>query len=142
MESVSISRAIPGPTAPLHEAMHDLEPFMKSAGFDTVTVDSDQFTIENNVGLLSISLDLQLVDRDADLAYEQIDGIFESMETRYTLEEGEETTTVTATTEFELDASIVGPILDATIIARQRKKELTRQFDYLEEVAAEANATE
>jgi hypothetical protein len=36
------------------------------------------------------------------------------------------------TTEFALDVEIVGATLDATIIARQRRTELERQFDYLE----------
>jgi hypothetical protein len=49
----------------------------------------------------------------------------------YVIEEGAEGVTLTATTEFELDRDLVGPILDATVISRQRKRELTRQFDYL-----------
>ncbi|MFW5973880.1 MAG: SRPBCC family protein [Natrialbaceae archaeon] len=132
METVSVSRTIAASREEVAEAMHDLEPFMKAAGFDEVTVDGEEFTIENSVGLLSISLDLRLVDRDAELAYEQVEGIFKSMETRYVLEDAVGGTTVLATTDFALDASIVGPILDSTIISRQRKKELTEQFDYLE----------
>lgn len=134
METVSVSRTFDSSPDPIREAMHDLKPFMEAAGFDTVTVDGDRFTIENNVGLLTISLDLEVVDTDAALAYEQVDGIFKSMDTRYEISEEGNTTTVTATTTFALDASLVGPILDSTIISRQRKKELTKQFDYLESV--------
>jgi len=137
METVSVSRTIPGSKAEIAAAMRDLEPFMKAAGFDEVTVDGEEFTIENSVGLLSISLDLRLVDRDADLAYEQVEGIFETMETRYVLEDAVDGTTVLATTDFALDASLVGPILDSTIISRQRRKELTDQFDYLEATVSE-----
>ena len=134
METVSVSRTFDSPAGPIITAMTDIEPFMESAGFDAVTVDGDRFTIENNVGLLSLSLDLELLDTDDTLAYEQVDGMFKSMETRYEVEEDDGTTTVTATTEFELDASLVGPILDATVVSRQRKKELTKQFEYLERV--------
>jgi hypothetical protein len=137
MESVSVTRTFEGPAGPVREAMADLEPFMKAAGFDTVTVDGDRCTIENSVGLLTIVLDLRLIETDAELAYEQVEGIFETMETRYVVDEGEATTTVTATTEFALDASLVGPLLDGTVISRQRRKELTKQFDYIEHVLAE-----
>lgn len=136
MESVSVTRTFDGPADPIREAMADIESFMEAAGFDTVSVDGDRFTIENSVGLLTIALDLRLVETDAELAYEQVEGIFETMETRYVVDEGEATTTVTATTEFALDASIVGPLLDATVISRQRRTELTKQFDYLERVVS------
>lgn len=132
METVSVTRTIDASKEEISEAMHDIEPFMCASGFDEVTVDGDEFTIENSVGLLSIDLHLRLVDRGGELAYEQVDGIFKSMETRYVLEDAVDGTTVLATTDFAIDASIVGPILDSTIISRQRKKELEDQFDYLE----------
>ena len=43
------------------------------------------------------------------------------------------------TTEFALDVEVVGATLDATIIARQRRKELERQFDYLERAVEQAD---
>lgn len=132
METVFVTRAFASSPEKILEAMSDLEPFMKAAGFDTVTVDGDEFTIENSVGLLTISLDLRVLETDAAFAYEQVDGIFKSMETRYRFEEENGTTAVTATTEFAIDASLVGPLLDSTVISRQRTKELTKQFDYLE----------
>jgi hypothetical protein len=122
--------------------MLDLKPFMEAAGFDEVRVEGDIITITNHVGLLTIELDLRVVDSDCVLAYEQVDGIFETMETRYTLSEGDGTVTVTATTDFALDVAMVGSILDGTIISRQRKKELTGQFDYLESIAAETTTAE
>lgn len=139
MDTVSVSRTIPGPPESIRAAMHDTEAFMKAAGFDTVTVDGGQFTIDNDVGLLSISLKLQLVERDAELAYEQVEGIFKSMENRYYLEPENGETSVRGVTEYELDPDIVGPILDDTIITRQRTKELEGQLDYLEAAAATAD---
>lgn len=140
METVSLSRSFQGDADTVREAMFELEPFMEAAGFDEVTVDGDEIEIANHVGLLTIELSLRCTDADCVLAYEQTDGIFESMETRYTLDEGEGTVTVTATTDFALDVDIVGSILDSTVISRQRKKELNGQFDYLEDAAARAEA--
>jgi hypothetical protein len=142
METVSLSRSFEGDIDTVREAMLDLGPFMEAAGFDGVDVDDDAMHIENNVGLLTIELDLRCIETDSVLAYEQVDGIFETMTTRYTLEPGDGTVTVTATTDFALDVDLVGPILDGTVISRQRKKELTAQFDYLERVASEALAAE
>jgi hypothetical protein len=142
METVSLSRSFEGDIDTVREAMLDLGPFMEAAGFDEVAVDGEEMTITNHVGLLTIELDLRCVETEHVLAYEQVDGIFETMTTRYTLEAGEGTVTVTATTDFALDVDIVGPILDGTIISRQRRKELTAQFDYLESVAADTLTVE
>lgn len=140
METVSLSRSFEGEIEPVREALLDLGPLMEAAGFDEVHVDGQEMTIKNNVGLLTIELDLQCVETDTMLAYEQVDGIFETMTTRYALESGNDTVTVTATTDFELDVNLVGSILDGTIISRQRRKELNGQFDYLEDASARADA--
>jgi hypothetical protein len=133
MHSVGVSREVAAGPEPLRDAMCDVGPFMQAAGFDGVAVEEDSLTITNHVGLLTIELDLRIVDDpDAVLAYEQVDGIFEAMETRYYLDPGPETTTVSAETTYALDASFVGPLLDATVIDRQRRKELNAQFDSLE----------
>jgi hypothetical protein len=98
------------------------------------TVDGDHLHLENQVGLATVELDLRVVERpDADLAYEQADGFFETMDTVYTVEPVDGGTEVTATTDFELDVALVGAILDATVIKRQRRHELTSQFDWLAE---------
>ena len=132
MESVSVSRTIGTPESVVREHIADRERFIEAAGFDEVTVDGDCITMANSVGLLTIELTLRCFGSDAVLAYEQVEGIFETMETRYTLADAAEGVTVTATTEFALDVDVVGSILDGTIIARQRKRELNGQFDYLE----------
>lgn len=140
METVTLKRSMDADSAAIQARMHDVKPFMEAAGFDSVTVDGKTVTIGNNVGLLTISLTLRLIESEAALAYEQVEGIFDSMETRYTIEPEEAGTTVTAVTEFELDASFVGPILDSTVISRQRRKELSAQFDYLEATAEKTGA--
>jgi len=94
--------------------------------------------LENQVGLATVELGLRLVERDdAALAYEQSEGFFETMTTVYTLESVDGGTEVTASTDFALDLALVGAVLDATVIKRQRRKELEMQFDWLEAQVAE-----
>ena len=135
METVSVSREISGPAESIRELMSDYKSFFEGAGFDEVRVDDNRVEIGNSVGLLSVDLELEVIDTEADLAYRQLEGIFKNMQTRFELEEKNGKTAVTATTDFELDANIVGPILDATIVSKQRKKEINKQLDYLEEVS-------
>ncbi|WP_049936366.1 SRPBCC family protein [Haloplanus natans] len=134
MQTVTVMRTIDAPAAAVRDAITDLEPFMRAAGFDEVTVDGDDIHIGNRVGIATIELDLERVDApDAVLAYEQRAGIFESMRTVYGVEAVDAgRTRVEATTDFALDVALVGDLMDATIIRRQRTKELDAQFDHLE----------
>lgn len=136
METVTLGRTIGAPESEVRELVTDVGPFMEAAGFEEVTVEGDVVTITNHVGLLTIELTLRVLETEDLLAYEQVDGIFREMVTRYTLEEVPGGVEIEATTEYALDVDVVGSILDSTIIARQRKKELSAQFDYLQEVTA------
>lgn len=131
MNSVTVSRAVDAPPESVREAVEDVGPFMRASGFDEVEVDGSTLVIRNSVGVATIELECEILD-DGLLAYEQRDGIFESMETRYELADHDEGAEITATTTFAVDVALVGELLDATVIKRQRKKELTAQFDYLE----------
>lgn len=137
METVTVSRRMNTPAATVRAAMRDLEGFMRAAGFDEVTVEDRRVEIANTVGLLlRIQLDLEVVDDpEAALAYEQREGPFREMATRYHVDRADIGTEVSATTEFELDVAAVGMVLDATVVRRQRRAELTRQFDYLAALA-------
>lgn len=137
MNSITVSRVVDAPPEKVRELVVDAGPFMRAAGFDDATVEGTALSIQNSVGLATIELECEIVDKDCVLAYEQREGIFESMETRYELAEHEDGTEITATTEFAVDVALVGELLDATVIKRQRKKELTAQFDYLEAELAE-----
>jgi hypothetical protein len=133
MERVTVARQLDADAETVRPAVSDIEPFMRAAGFDSVTLDGDRFTISNAVGLATIELTLRTIDDpDCILAYEQTDGIFEEMVTRYRLSEMADHVEVSATTEFALKAPLIGPLLDATVIKRQRRIELNAQFDYLE----------
>lgn len=134
METVSLSRTIEASDSVVRELVTDVGPFIEAAGFDDVRVEDDIVDITNHVGLLTVELTLRVIDTDDVLAYEQVDGIFQEMVTRYTLEETAGGVEVGATTEYALDVDVVGSLLDSTIIARQRKRELSAQFDHLQEV--------
>lgn len=134
MQTVTVSRMIGAPADAVRDGIVDVEPFMRAAGFDDVTVEGDEIRLENRVGIATIQLTLERVDDpEAVLAYEQREGIFESMRTVYRVADaGAEGTRVEAATDFSLDVALVGDLLDATIIRRQRRKELEAQFDHLE----------
>jgi len=133
MQSVTVTREIERDPDEVRAAMGDVGAFMRAGKFDDVSVDGDTVTIANSVGLATIELVLDLFEEaDTVLAYEQRDGIFEEMVTRYYLEETADGVEVSATTDFALQARLIGPLLDATVIKRQRRVELTNQFDWLE----------
>jgi hypothetical protein len=113
--------------------IHDVEAFMRAAGFDEVRREGSRVDIANEVGPVTIELELELYDDpDAELAYRQREGIFESMTTTYAVTDAGDATVVEAQTEFALDVAVVGSALDATVIKRQRRRELNAQLDYLE----------
>lgn len=137
MQTVTVTRTIDAPPEAVERELAALEPFMAAAGFTEVHVDGDRIDIRNAVGFLAIELTLDVVEREgASLAYVQRDGIFSEMETRYVVEPRDDGCEMTATTEFEVDVQYLGPVFDATVVKRQRRRELDRQFDYLEEQLA------
>jgi carbon monoxide dehydrogenase subunit G len=139
MQRVSIERAIDEPPEAVREALSRVEPFVAASGFDEVTVAGDTVEVANEMGVATIELTLELVDdRDADLAFVQTEGLFEEMAASYVVVPAEGGSLVTATTEFALDVAVVGSVLDATVVKRQRRSELKAQFDWLAETAARA----
>jgi carbon monoxide dehydrogenase subunit G len=132
MERVSLTRTVPADPETVTALITDVAPFIRAAGFDEVTVGGDDLDITNRVGLFEIELELEIVETDAVLRYEQRQGIFESMMTEYTVEAVEGGTEVTAVTEYSaLDLPVLGEMIDSTVILRQRSKELNNQFDWL-----------
>lgn len=133
MQSVSVSRTIPADPDAVQEQMADLERFMQAGGFSEVVVEDDEIYLRQNLGLGRIELELEVLEgADAELAYEQGDGIFNEMRTEYELEPVADGTRVTARTDFEL-GGVFGSVLDATVVKRKRRSELNAQFDYLED---------
>ncbi|WP_247730577.1 SRPBCC family protein [Halovivax limisalsi] len=142
MQTVTVSREIAAPVDAVRDAMDDLEAFTRAAGFDEVEVSGRTIHVANRVGIAHIELELAVVDdADATLRIDQRDGIFEEMQTTYDVQSMPDGTDVTATTEFALDVAIVGAVLDATVIKRQRRRELTAQLEYLESTAGDQSST-
>ena len=138
MERVSISRHFDADPEAVRAAIDVTAAFMRGAGFDVVRyVDGDLY-IGNRVGLFEIELELDVVpDDEAVLAYEQREGVFESMRSEYHVAAEDGGTTVTAKTDYAmLDLAVVGTLLDASVVRRQRRKELEAQFDWLAEQVA------
>ena len=138
MATVAVERTIDADPDAVRERMHAVEAFVRAAGFDEVWRDGDRVEVANRVGPVEIELVLELYnDPDADVAYRQVAGIFERMTTTYALDESDGGTAVTARTEFAVDAAVVGSVLDATVISRQRRHELNAQLDYLERTGSD-----
>lgn len=135
MDSITLTHVVDAPPEEVRELVADAGRFMRAAGFDEVEVDGSTLIIRNSVGLASLELECAIIDADCVLAYEQREGIFERMETRYELADHERGTEVTVTTRFAVDVALVGEILDATVVKRQRRREITSQFDYLDREA-------
>lgn len=132
METVTVTETIAADIDRIRDAITDIGPFMRAAEFDDVSVEGDIVRITNHVGLATIELELEVIDdEDAVLVYEQRDGIFDEMVTRYTLSDTPDGVEVRATTDFAVQARLIGPVLDATVVSRQRRRELTAQFEYL-----------
>lgn len=132
MQTVTVSRSIDAPPARVRAPLGEVGPFMQAAGFDTVDVDGDRIHVANTVGIATIELTLAVVtESGADLEYRQESGIFEEMRTTYSVEPADDGCEVTATTEFEVDFPLGGDVLDATVIKRQRRRELADQLRWL-----------
>lgn len=133
METVTVSQTVDAPESAVRDIILDIEPFMLAAGFDTVQVDEPEITIAKAVGIATIELELELFERqDAVLAYEQRDGMFESMQTEYTVDPIDTGVEVTARTTFELPVPLIGGVLDSTVVTHQRTQELEAQLEYIQ----------
>lgn len=132
MQTVAVRRTVAADPEAVRAAMADVERFMRAGGFTEARATDDEIYLRQDLGLGRIELHLDVVeDPDAALAYEQREGVFREMRTRYEVEAVDEGTRVTATTAFEL-GGVVGSVLDATVVKRKRRQELTAQFDHLE----------
>lgn len=140
MEQVTVTRTVDAPPDDVRAALDEVEWFMRAAEFTDVTVEDGTVTVENRVGFATLELTVELVDDpEAAQAYEQREGIFDSMTTRYLLAPDGDGTEVTAETSFALGRGVLGSALDATLVTRQRRSELAAQLDALAERFAEGD---
>lgn len=135
MQRITVRRTIAADPPTVRAVIADHERFMRAGGFTEATVSGGEIYLRQELGLATIELQLDILeDADAVLAYEQREGIFSHMRTRYEVYAASEGSQVSATTEFEL-GGVVGSVLDATVVKRKRRQELSAQFDYLEDAA-------
>lgn len=135
MTHVTVTREVSAPPAVVTDVLSDIEGLTVAGGFDEVTVEGDVVTIKNRVGLATMNLTLEVLDTDAALSLQQREGHFSEMHTDYEVEPADGGSRVTITTEFTLGRSIIGDLLDATVVRRQRTKELEAQLDWLQQQA-------
>ncbi len=131
METVTEAAELDAPPEAVRECIRaDITRFVEASGFDSVDVEGDVITVSRSIGLATLELTLEVVESDAVLALDHTEGIFDSMWTEYRVEPNDGGSRVTATTEFTL-GSVLGPVLDAAVIATQRRAEFEDQFEYL-----------
>jgi hypothetical protein len=134
MARVAVSRTFDAAPDAIRAAMEDVSAFIAATGVDEVAREDGTVTVKNRMGPMTIELVLEVVEAPgAALAYEQRSGPFASMRTVYEVGSVAGGTAVTAHTEFELGAPVVGEVLDATVVRRQRRRELEAQMDWLAE---------
>ena len=134
MQEVTVSRGVAASPDAVRSGFEDMEAFMEAAGFDEVRIEDERVVVARNIGLAQLELTLEVLESDAALACEQVEGMFDEMWTTYRVEEDGKGATITATTQFEL-GGMIGSALDATFIKRQRTQELEDQLQYLEQQA-------
>lgn len=137
METVTVSRTVDAAPERVRELVADVEPFMIAGGFTDVTVEDGVVHLENQLGFATMTLTVALRDDGAALSFVQQEGMFDEMDARYEVEPDGDRSRVVATTDFELGTTVVGDLLDGTIVRRQRIREIEGQFDYLEDELAE-----
>lgn len=131
MTTVTLSRELDASADVVRETIRsDLAGFIRASGFDSVTEDGDSYVVARDIGMATFELTLAVRDSETVLYMEQTEGMFDEMWTDYQVEPTEDGSRITATTEFTL-GGVLGPILDATMITVQRKREFELQFDYL-----------
>ncbi|MFB6109709.1 MAG: hypothetical protein ABEJ60_02390 [Halodesulfurarchaeum sp.] len=133
MATVTASRGYETPPEAVRSAvLADIYEFIAASGFDSVTVEGDRYTVSRRIGVATLELTLERVETDQLLEFDQVDGIFDTMWTEYRLEGTTSGCELLARTEFEL-GGVLGPVLDNTMIRRQRRNEFTGQFEYVAE---------
>lgn len=132
MEQVTRSRFYATASRRVRETIRmDVPAFIRASGYDSVTVEGDSYTVSRHIGFATFELTLERVESDAVLAFEGTEGLFDRMWTEYRLEPAEDGCELIAHTEFSL-GGVLGPIVDATMINRQRQREFELQFEYVD----------
>ena len=132
METVTYETTLEAPPEAVRAVIErDPARFTEAAGYDSVSKDGDTIRVARRMGLATIELTLRIeAVPDAVLALDQTEGIFDRMWTEYRVEAAPGGSRVVAETEFTL-GNVLGPVLDAALIADRRRSEFVSQFEYL-----------
>lgn len=131
METVTVTRSFDAPEVAVREVvLDDIPAFVRASGFDRIDVVDEAITVSKDIGMATFELTLEQRESNHLLAFEQTEGLFDRMWTDYRLDSDEDGSKLTATTEFSL-GGVLAPVLEPTMITRQRTREFERQFDYV-----------
>lgn len=124
METVTVDREYDADGDAVRAALADVTTFFEAAGFDARR-DGTSLTLEKRVAITRLRLEARLLEGDAAaLAYEQTDGPFEAMRTRYVVEDAGDGSRLTIETTFEAPTSGFGSFVNGAVVERQRRGEL------------------
>lgn len=133
METISVARQFDGDADQIRSVFGDVTTFFDAAGFDARR-DDDRISLTKRVSAADVELDIRLRDDEtAVLAYEQVDGPFEAMQARYTVDHEPKGSRLTIETSFETPASGFGMVLSTAVIERQREAEFHAVASLVEE---------
>ncbi|MFB6201999.1 MAG: SRPBCC family protein [Halorhabdus sp.] len=123
MEHVEVDTEFAASVDRVRSVLGDAPAFFETAGFD-VEREADQFHLSKQVALARMTLEVRLREDDtAALAYNQVAGPFESMQTRYLVEPAPSGSRLTIETAFEPPTSGFGSFLNGAVVRRQRRAE-------------------
>lgn len=138
METVSVDRTFDADPDRVRSTLADVTPLFEAAGF-AVQRDGERLELSKRVAMARIELLVELRDdASAALAYEQVDGPFESMAASYVVEPAAPGSRLAIETSFEPPANGVGSFLNRAAVRRQRRAELDAVASL---VAAEADGS-
>jgi hypothetical protein len=133
MDAASVQREFEVEPAVLADVLADVTTFYETAGF-AVERDGQRLELVKRLAIARFELVVELrEDEEAALAYEQIDGPFATMRTRYLVEETDAGSRLTIETTFEAPASGFGSFINGALIERQRGTELDAMAERIDE---------
>lgn len=141
MESVSVTREYEASADAVRRMVRNPDAFFRGVGFDVDRCGDDVLALAKRVAIKRVELRIRLVDDDATLAYEQLDGPFEEMRARYRVAATDDGCRVTAETEFEPPSSGFGTFVNEHVVERQRRGELDNLATLVEEPSRAADGS-
>lgn len=140
MDTATVEREFEVAPEILEGVVTDVTTFYDAAGFE-VERDGDRLELVKRLAIARFELDVELVEDDgAALAYEQVDGPFADMRTRYLVDATEGGSRLTIETNFEAPSSGFGTFINGALIKRQRGTELDAAEELVTEQAVAAGA--